>query len=239
MRWLAVVVAVCSTGCASSALEPGERLYREGDLRGALDVWRAADDSALAPRIDSVEAELAERAERYVESARRAEEEGRLAESILDYRLALALRPDDERTLAHVQVLARELVARREALLAAYRQVRAQNELGAAREALERLRALDPFEAAYEIEERRLRAAIAEEYQRRRARLREAQMAEAERLLEAGRAAFGEEELETAIDLWRRALLIDPDNERIQAYIARAERQLQSLERLRATPDEG
>ena len=40
--------------------------------------------------------------------------------------------------------------------------------------------------------------------------------------------------LRTALDLWRRALLIDPENERIQAYIARSERQLETLEQLRA-----
>ena len=56
------------------------------------------------------------------------------------------------------------------------------------------------------------------------------------RLVEAGREAFGEERLDAALDYWRRALLIDPENERIQAYIARAERQLESLERLRDTP---
>ena len=43
-----------------------------------------------------------------------------------------------------------------------------------------------------------------------------------------------DEKLETALELWRRALLIDPENERIQAYIARAERQLETLEQLRA-----
>jgi tetratricopeptide (TPR) repeat protein len=55
-------------------------------------------------------------------------------------------------------------------------------------------------------------------------------------LIEAGREAFGEERLDAALDYWRRALLIDPENERIQAYIARAERQLENLERLREAP---
>ena len=186
-----------------------------------------------------MQAELETRADGYIASARAAEAEGRLAESIIDYRLALDLRPEDTATLAHVQVLARELVAQRDALLESYREVRAQKDLGSAREALERLRKLDPFEPAYEIEERRLAAAITEEWQRRRARIREQQAAQVETLIEAGRAAFGDEQLETALDLWRRALLIDPENERIQAYIARAERQLQSLERLRERPDEG
>jgi tetratricopeptide (TPR) repeat protein len=138
-----------------------------------------------------------------------------------------------------VQELARQLVAQRAALLASYREVRAKNDLRAARSALERLRNLDPFEPTYEIEEQRLRAEIAAEAQRRRARIREQQMAQVEQLIEAGRVAFGEEKLETALDLWRRALLIDPDNERVQAYVARAEEQLESLRRLRAEPEAG
>jgi hypothetical protein len=32
-------------------------------------------------------------------------------------------------------------------------------------------------------------------------------------------------------------LLIDPENERLRAYISRAERQLENLERLRAEPE--
>ena len=61
-------------------------------------------------------------------------------------------------------------------------------------------------------------------------------LSEVQGLVEAGREAFGEERLDAALDYWRRALLIDPENERIQAYIARAERQLENLERLRETP---
>jgi tetratricopeptide (TPR) repeat protein len=55
-------------------------------------------------------------------------------------------------------------------------------------------------------------------------------------LLRAGRDAFRSEDLETALEQWRRALLIEPQNERALAYIARAERQLANLERLRSEP---
>lgn len=233
----AALVALVLAGCAAT-VDTGEQRYREGDLRGALETWRAADDPALAPRIAAVEAELAVRAEGYIANAREYEREGRLAESILDYRLALALQPDDAQTLAHVQKLAREVAVQRAELLDSYRQVRARGDLEAASEALARLRRLDPFEPAYETEEHRLRATIAEEWRRRQDRAREQQAAQVESLVQAGRAAFGEEQLETALDLWRRALLIDPQNERVQAYIARAERQLEMLDRLRAQPEE-
>jgi tetratricopeptide (TPR) repeat protein len=226
-------------GCASSAEEPGELFYQAGDLRGAIAIWRAADAAAFAPRIAAVEAELVKRAAGYIVSARELEREGRLAESLLDYRLALELQPEDEENLAHVQVLAREVGAQRAVLLEDYRRVRTRGDLAAAEQALELLRRLDPFEPAYETEELRLRAVIAEEWRERRARARAQRTAQVESLVEAGRAAFGDEQLETALDLWRRALVIDPENERLQAYIARAERQLETLESLRAKDDGG
>lgn len=59
-----------------------------------------------------------------------------------------------------------------------------------------------------------------------------------ELLIDAGRNAFRNEDLYSALESWRQALLIDPENERTRAYVARAERQLQNLERLRSEPDE-
>ena len=56
-------------------------------------------------------------------------------------------------------------------------------------------------------------------------------------LIEAGRSAYRDEDLQTALELWSRALLVDPRNERARAYVDRAERQLQNLERLRSEPD--
>jgi hypothetical protein len=55
--------------------------------------------------------------------------------------------------------------------------------------------------------------------------------------MKAGRTAFREEDLQSALDLWRLALLVDPRNERIIAYIGRAEQQLENLENLRNEPD--
>jgi tetratricopeptide (TPR) repeat protein len=250
------ITALAIAGCASPLGEQGEQLYRAGDLRGALESWRASDDDDLAPRIAAVERELTARVDGYVASARVLEREGRLAESILDYRLALALRPDTE-TLAHVQMLARELMVQRAELRDAYRQVRQKGDLAAASQALERLRRLDPFEPEYETEGRRLRAAIAEEWRQQQAAmaeelrqqqallreqqalLREQQAPRVDSLVDAGRAAFQDEQLETALDLWRRALRMDPHNERLQDYIARAERELETLERMRTEPEAG
>lgn len=232
-RRAAALGLALALGCAATG-GSGDLLYRAGDLRGALESWRAEDPDALATRIAAVERELDARADAYVASARELEAQGRLAESILDYRLALDLRPHDAEILDHVQELARRAVAERAALHDSYRLVRARGDLQAARTALQRLRDLDPFEPAYQSEERRLRADLAEEQRRRRERIRQEQAARVASLVEAGRAAFSEERLEDALELWRRALLIDPENERIQAYLQRAERQLETLERLRS-----
>ena len=236
--WVVGSGALWLSGCVSPG-EDGELLYRKGDLRGAIEAWRADDADALAPRIAQVEAEIDAKVQGYIANANALEREGRLAEALVDYRLALELRPDDQAILDHVQHLAREVVAQRAVLVAAYRDVRAKNDLPAAVQELAKLRRLDPFEPAYETEELRLQAAIDEELRTRQARARAARKAQVESLVEAGRAAFGDEQLETALDLWRRALMIDPDNERVQAYIARAEQQLQTLEQFRAQRDGG
>jgi tetratricopeptide (TPR) repeat protein len=230
--------ALWLAGCASPG-ESGELLYRKGDLCGAIDAWRADDADALAPRIAAVEAEIDARVKAHIANANALQREGRLAEALLDYRLALELRPDDQPILDHVQRLAREIIAQRAVLVAAYREVREQGDLPAATEELAKLRRLDPFEPAYETEQLRLQAAIDEELRARQARARAARKAQVESLVEAGRAAFGDEQLEAALDLWRRALMIDPENERVQAYIARAEQQLQTLEQFRATQRDG
>ena len=245
-RWRLPLLLALMLGCATP-LDEGEKLYREGDRRGALEVWRAVepDDpnhSALAERIEKVEQELDTLVVGYVESARLLESEGRLAESVLDFRLALVQQPDDEATLAHVQRLARELVQRKSTLAEEYQLEIERNDLEGARLALTRLRTLDPFDPSYETEERQLVEALNSEWRARRQRYRARLAGEVEGLVDEGREAFREERLDAALDAWRRALMIDPDNERIQAYIARAERQLENLERLRATQppeDEG
>lgn len=228
-------------GCASP-VEVGDRHYQAGDRREALEAWRRVppDNPAYAQaaaRIANLEAEFERLVVGYKRNALIRETEGRLAESILDYRLALELQPDDHATLGHVQGLARELAERKRELREEYERDVGGGDLEFARESLARLRALDPFDPELETKERELHAALTAEWRRRRARIRAELAEEVENLVEAGRVAFGDERLEAALSLWRRALLIDPENERIQAYIARAERQLENLERLRAAPD--
>lgn len=344
---LLAVLASCTT-----PLERGEGLYREGDRLGALEIWRdvpedAGDYEKVQSRIQVVEAEFERLVVQYKQRGRYYEGKGRLAESILNYRLALKLQPDDAETLAHVQELARNLATSKAERHERYHQAFAAGDLPAARRELASLRALDPFDAELETEDRQLQAALRAEVDRRMAEgrsgfasgnheastrafravlaldpdnesargylsyiatlrreaeaagarpaafdapgkfasdaeiraegfyqnalaaekagdpyaairqdlralradpqhagakrhlqnLRQTLAVEVPALIEAGRTAFRSEDLQSALDLWRRALLVDPDNERVSAYIGRAEQQLHNLERLRAEPD--
>jgi tetratricopeptide (TPR) repeat protein len=344
---LALLAAACTT-----PLRQGERLYREGDRLGALETWReipddASDHQKARQRIGEVEAEFERLVVQYKQRGRYYEDKKRLAESILNYRLALELQPGDNATLDHVQGLARTLASDKATRKERYRSAFEAGDLREARRQLEGLRQLDPFDPQLETDQHRLNRALRAEIDRRMtagrlafsagdhaaatgsfgtvldldphnesargylsyidtirrerekarredvafapppgfasdaeiraegfyqnalraeragnryaairydmralgadpshrgagrqlARLRRELAAKVDALMEAGRIAFRAEDLQSALDAWRRALLIEPDNERILAYVGRAEQQLENLERLRAEPD--
>lgn len=341
------LLALALAGC-TTPLQQGERLYRDGDRLGALEVWRAVPDdddqhAAITARIAVVEEEFDQLVIRYKKRASYFEDKDRLAESILNYRLALKLRPDPE-VLSHVQGLARQLTTRKAGIKSTYRDAMQRNDLASARGDLAQLRILDPLDPELENDQRQLDAALHAEISRllaagrvgfsmgkynaaekafdavlaldpqnetarghlsyiattrresarfgvtgfdtgtlasvsdiraegfyqngvaaeragelyaairyyvlaldakaghelaanRLVDVRERLASQVDALIEAGRSQFRNEDLQPALDLWRRALLIDPENERAQAYVARAERQLQNLEQLRSEPD--
>jgi tetratricopeptide (TPR) repeat protein len=346
----ACVLAVAAAGC-TTPLELGERRYREGDALGALQIWREVTPSAtyyprVRHRIDAVEQEFRQLVVRYEKRASYYERQGRLAESILNYRLALRLEPDQHDTLDHVQELARTLDASKHDAKSALRQNLDAGRLAAARENLLALRTLDPFDSELEtvsrqvddalqekletllargrrgftsgdygksrsafeealvldpqsesalgylayidairaeesragapqprVEPRLVRASDDEiraeghhqnalaadragdpyaairfdlraldlapdhaEARRHLVELRQRLTPEVPRLLETGRSHYQQEELHSALDAWRRALLIDPANSEARDYVGRAETLLQNLERLRSEP---
>ena len=353
----AALLAACST-----PMERGERLYREGDRLGALEIWRSIPKNARAypavqQRIPMVEAEFQRLVVRYQQRARYYESKGRLAESILNDRLALELQPDDAATLSRVQAMARTLAARKVELMKEYRASFAAGDLASARRTLAQLHTLDAFDPELETEARTLGDALRSEVskqiamgrrgfasgnftaaqqafeevleldpdnesaqgyisyidtlrrertkssgsktvannnsnnttnfakgdtfasqaeiraegfhqnglaaarrgdyyaairqqlfalganadhagaQQELARLRRQLAPEVEKRIENGRLAFRNEDLQSAIDEWRMALLVDPENERARAYLGHAERQLENLERMRSEPD--
>jgi tetratricopeptide (TPR) repeat protein len=355
-RVLLLLLAAAAAGC-TTPLAVGERLYREGDRLGALETWRAipensSESSEAQERIAVVEEEFNYLVDDYKRQARDFETNEQLAESILDYRLALKLQPDDADTLALVQQLARDLASRKAELQQQYDYAFGEGNLAAARRSMEQLRELDPFDPELQIDERQLhdalrlevtrglsagrRQLIAGNHDEARRRFRQvleldpdnesarehisyiatlqlatlqrereataersASFASPERstsepeirakgfyrealdaeqlkdyeeailnydraleldpkhrgaqrhlnemrsllagrvgaLIEKGRNFYRNEDLEMALNQWQLAELIDPDNERARAYVKRAKRQLQNLERLRSEPD--
>ena len=233
---LVPVLLLCLWGCVSP-LQKGEARVGEGDVQGALEIWKGipethAQHAAARARIAAVESDLAARAARRLEEARKLEGAGRLTEAILDYRLSLRLDPSNAAVLAHVQRLAREARRKAKALRANYVSELAAGDLENAWETLQSLRALNPYEPDYESEERALSAARLAEWKAREERLRAQRRGEADQLADAALEAFREERLEEALELWQRALLLDPNDERVQSYVSRAERQLEALRRL-------
>ncbi len=350
-RLTVALLALACAGC-QTPLTAGERLYREGDRLAALETWRAIaeNDTGYAKaqeRIEVVEEEFQQLVVRYKQRARYFEGKDRLAESIINYRLALKLQPDDAETLSHVQELARTVVRERHELRAEYRRALEDGSLARAGEHLERLRVLDPFDPELQADERQLgegmQQSIAQLLAAGRRGFSDGNHAAAERafssvlevdpenesargylsyieairresqaagkepanfeppqafasdaeiraegfhqnalaaeaagdsytairydlqaldafsdhagarehlsetrqglapqvnaLIKEGRTHFRNEDLQSALDSWRRALLVDPANERARAYAARALRELENLERLRSEPE--
>lgn len=157
----ALLLAACAT-----PLESGERLYQQGDRIGAIDAWRRIPDDShehagAQQRIAAVEDEQQKLLARYEQRARYFERKGRIAESILSWRVVLKLDPDDTETLAHVQDLSRQLAARKSALDTSFRTALEQGRLADARAGVEELRRLDPFDPAAESGEREVETAPA------------------------------------------------------------------------------
>ena len=93
------------------------------------------------------------------------------------------------------------------------------------------------FDAAIDHEIRALELDPQHDAARRNlAALRRRLQPEVPALIETGRRHFEAEELQSALDEWRRALRIEPDNAQALEYVSRAETLLENLEQLRAEP---
>jgi len=211
MRRLAAgLIASISVAACTTPLELGERRYQEGDPLAALSIWRGVKSDqfeydAAQARIGEVEQEFGQLVRYYKKRAIYYEERGRLAESVLNYRLALKLQQEDRATLAHVQELVRRLASEREAKRLELREAFARGNLVGAREALDRLRVLDPFSPETTNDARQLEAALAAEIERRMAR---------------GRRGFSSGDHAAAQQAFRSVLELDPGNETAQGYLS-------------------
>jgi len=208
-RSLLVAAGLLLAACASP-LERGDRLYQQGDLRGALHAWRAvpehSDDHATAQaRLSELELDVEKLADRHQKRGAWFEDHGRLAEAILSYRLALELRPDDRATLERVQRLSRSLVTRKRSHREAFERAFEKGDLAVARREMTALRTLDPFDASRAGSERALDEAVGDEVNRR---------------LREGRRQFADGNVAGAEASFRSAMAIEPGNESAQGNLA-------------------
>jgi tetratricopeptide (TPR) repeat protein len=202
IRTLALLLLLSLASC-TNPLELGERRYREGDRVAALEIWRSVDRESLyyrgvQQRTQEVENESARLVAQFKKRGSYYEGKGRLAESVLNYRLALQLRPDDRATLDHVQILVRSLAARIDETRSDYAEAYEAGDLIAARSHLAALRTLDPFDPRLASDERHLDETL----QRR-----------VEPALARGRRAFSSGDFRSAERAFDQVLELDPENE--------------------------
>jgi tetratricopeptide (TPR) repeat protein len=205
----AAALAVALAACAGP-YQQGERLYRQGDIAGAIDVWRDipaenTDYPKAHARLEALETELASSLARYEKRAQFFEDEGRLAEAVLYYRLALRLDPDRPQTLAKVQTLYRQLQAKTADERAKLASALAAGNLAAANESAQRLQMLDPFDPAIQIELRQVNAESG---------------AQVLRWLEDGKRAYALGDRTGARSSFERVTELDPENEAALGYLS-------------------
>lgn len=227
----AAALLVCALGSAcATPLEVGEQAYQRGDREGAIEAWRDIDtaeidyDSARG-RINAVSEERGQLVTRHQQRARYFEERGRLAEAVLDYRLALRIEPGNRETLLHVQELSRRVATARGEGLALFRAAFEREDLGAARVHIASLRNLDAFSPEIADGQRRLAEALASRIDASLAR---------------GARGFDVGNFDDAEGAFRSVLELDPQNESARGYLAFIERnRAEALEASAAanTPD--
>jgi tetratricopeptide (TPR) repeat protein len=207
----AVVCALLASlvGCAG-AYERGDRLYSQGDVAGALGVWRdispnSGEYARAHARLETIEGELASSLARYEKRAEFFEDEGRLSEAVLYYRLALKLDPDRPKTLARTQSLYRELRAKELEERARLAAALAAGSLREANATAERLLRINPFDPAIQIELRQVRAETG---------------AQVLRLLEDGKRAYALGDRGGARLSFEHVLELDAENEAALGYLS-------------------
>jgi len=213
LRRLAAALAlggVAALAACTTPLEAGERHYRDGDRLAALETWRSIDEDsfyfeAAQRRIMEVEGEFQQLVVRHQQRARYFERKDRLAEAILNWRIAAKLDPDDAQALARAQELSRELATRKANAQQRFDDAFESRDWSGTRASLDELRTLDPFDPRFARDESRFEGAI---------------RGEVESKLAAGRKAFAEGAYARAEKELQAVLVLDPSNESAQGYLS-------------------
>lgn len=223
-RVAAAAALAASLGCAGP-LERGERLYRQGDLAGARQIWRGVpashgDHAEVQKRLEVADAEFERALLRYEKQAAFFESEDRLAESILYYRLAYNLDRSRTGLLDRTQYLARELASREQAEREGLEQALRANDLETASRHATNLARLNPFDPALQTDVREVRAGIGQQV---------------EKHLERGKTAYAAGQRDAARGEFMTVLALDPRNETALGYLSYIHR-FDQLETNRALP---
>lgn len=205
IAWLLIALAGCTT-----PYERGAALYREGDLRGALDEWRTIppeqrEHAEAQKQIGMVEAEFGRMLTRYEKRGLFYEGEGRLAEALLSYRLALKLDPEQPELLGRVQTLVRNLNERKRGEGQALRDDLTAGNLVKAGQHARELEKLDPFSPAVQVDVRQARAELGAEVQKN---------------MKSGEASLNSGALARARKSFEKVLELDPENETALGYLS-------------------
>ena len=221
----ALLLAIFALAACATPLERGQSLYRQGDLPGALVQWSkvqpgSRDGATAIERSESVSKELKSALVRYEKQAQFYEDEGRLAEAVLYYRLALKIDRSREATLSRVQSLARQLKTRVQKERSGLHAALDAGDLTRASARAAELERLDPFTPSIRIEIRQTRAATG---------------AEVQRLLESGKRAYATGDRVAARSAFASVLVLDARNERALGYLSYIQR-FEDLEQQRRLP---
>jgi len=204
-----VVSAVLLSGCASP-IERGESLYRQGDLRGAVELWKSVPegnrghDDAQA-RLKAAEEEFERTLRRYEMRGHFYAVRGRLAEALLHYRLALKLDPSRGTSLSQIQEIVRDLDTRERSGREALSQAMSRGDLVAASQQMQALEKLDPYNPELRLQLEQARSIVG---------------ARAENHLRTGKGHYEGGDLEQAEREFQRVLELESDNESALGYLS-------------------
>ena len=208
--WIALGACLALLLACAGPLERGERLYRQGDLAGARQIWRGVPESdgehaEVQKRLEVVDAEFERALLRYEKQAAFFESENRLAESVLYYRLTYKLDRSREGLLDRIQYLVRELARQEETERKGLEAALRADDLEAASRHASALARLNPFDPGLQTDVREVRAGIGKQVGKH---------------LERGKSAYAAGQRDTARNEFMTVLALDPRNETALGYLS-------------------
>ncbi len=217
----------------------GLRYYSNNEYILARAEWRNVleldpENTQALEYLDRTEEKLAEQVEQHRIAAREHERLGRLAEAIGEWNTVRMIDPENqeartasERISRRLNELNRDYRAANTRLMAIEQFEDALTAFSAGRygDAVELLNALLEKQPDHEEARKLLRRA-----QRRMTPLTDEEKNEIRRLYIEGMKNFTKKDFNAAIEIWRRILEIDPDNESVRKNIEEAEQRIRKLE---------